>query len=113
MAENSDIVIETSTYKYATDTFLPKAMTGQLPTLYQTYFTEVDKIVEAGYAADITDMMTELEMADALYPNVKEVVEKDGKLYGILKQLYVQGLICNVEIFKQAGLVRIQKYITV
>jgi len=105
MAENPDIVIETSTYKYATDTFLPKAMTGQLPTLYQTYYTEVDKIVDAGYAADITDMMIELEMADALYPNVKEVVEKDGKLYGIPKQLYVQGLICNVEIFKQAGLV--------
>ena len=105
MAENPDIVIETSTYKYATDTFLPKAMTGQLPILYQTFYTEVDKIVEAGYAADITDMMTELEMADALYPNVKEVVEKDGKLYGIPKQLYVQGIICNVEIFKQAGLV--------
>lgn len=105
MESNPDIVIETSTYKYATDTFLPKAMTGQLPTLYQTYYTEVDKIVDAGYAADITEMMTEFGMADALYPNVKDVVEKDGKLYGVPVQLYVQGLVCNVELFKQAGLV--------
>ena len=104
-AANPDIKIETSTYKYATDTFLPKAMTGQLPTLYQTVYTEVDKIIDAGYASDITDMMKELDMADALYPNVKEIVEKDGKLYGIPIQLYVQGLVCNVELFKQAGLV--------
>ena len=103
--QNPDIKIETSTYTYATDTFLPKAMAGQLPTLYQTYYTEIDKIIDSGYAADITDMMTELDMADALYPNVYDVVEKDGKLYGIPIQLYVQGLVCNVSIFKEAGLV--------
>lgn len=105
MAENTDIVIETSTYRYATDTFLPKAMTGQLPTLFQTYYTEIDKIVEARYAADITEMMKEFGMDEALYPNVRNVVEKDGKLYAIPVQLYIQGLICNIELFKQAGLV--------
>lgn len=103
--ENPDIKIETSTNKYATDTFIPKAMTGQLPTLFGTFYTEIQKIIEAGYAADITDMMTEMGMADALYPNIKEIVEKDGRLYGIPSQLYVRGLICNVELFKEAGLV--------
>ncbi|MDD6484460.1 MAG: extracellular solute-binding protein [Clostridiales bacterium] len=104
-AENPDIKIETSTYVYATDTFLPKAMAGQLPTLYQTYYTEVAKIIDAGYAADITDMMESLEMKDALSDNVKTVVEKDGRCYAIPIQLYLQGIICNVEIFKEAGLV--------
>lgn len=103
--ENPDIKIETSTYKYATDTFIPKAMMGQMPTLFGTFYTEIQKIIDAGYAADITDMMTEMGMADALYPNIKEIVEKDGRLYGIPSQLYVQGLICNVELFKEAGLV--------
>lgn len=102
---NPDIKIETTTYKYGTDTFLPKAMSGQLPTLYKTYYTEISKIINAGYAADITDMMNKLGMADALYPDVREIVEKDGKLYGIPTQLYVQGLMCNVSLFKEAGLV--------
>lgn len=104
-AENPDIRIETSTYAYATDTFLPKAMAGQLPTLYQTYYTEIEKIINAGYAADITDMMDELGMKDALSDNVKTVVEKDGRCYAVPMQLYVQGIICNVELFKEAGLV--------
>lgn len=103
--ENPDIKIETSTYAYATDTFLPKAMSGQLPTLYQTYYTEVAKIIDAGYAADITDMMDKTGMKDALSENIKTIVEKDGKCYAVPQQVYVQGLVCNVDLFKQAGLV--------
>ncbi|MBQ7573620.1 MAG: ABC transporter substrate-binding protein [Clostridia bacterium] len=103
-AENPDISIETSPYVYATDTFLPKAMSGQLPTLYKTYYTEVEKIINSGYAADITDMMKEMGMADALYDNIRDVVEKDGRIYGIPQQLYVQGLMCNIALFKEAGL---------
>ena len=103
--ENPDIIIEPSTYVYGMDTFLPKAMAGQLPTLYQTPYTEIEKIIDAGYAADITDMMTELGMNDTLGANIREVVEKDSKLYAIPTQLYVQGLVCNVDVFKEAGLV--------
>lgn len=102
---NPDITIKTTTYQYATDTFLPKAMAGQLPTLYQTYYTEVDKIIEAGYASDITEMMEKYNMSDALATNIRDTVEKNGRLYGVPTQVYVQGLICNVEMFKEAGLV--------
>jgi ABC-type glycerol-3-phosphate transport system substrate-binding protein len=45
------ITIETSEYVYSVDTFLPLAASGQLPTLYSTYYTETNKIIEAGYAA--------------------------------------------------------------
>src|SRR5574344_725052 len=32
-------------YKYATDTFVPLAESGQLPTIYDTWFTEPQKII--------------------------------------------------------------------
>ncbi len=102
---NPDIKIETSTYAYATDTFLPKAMAGQLPTLYQTYYTEIEKIIDAGYAADISGMMDKFGMSETLSDTVRDVVEKDGKYYAVPTQLYLQGIICNVELFKKAGLV--------
>ena len=44
-------------YAYSVDTFLPKAVSGQLPTVYSTYFTETSKIIGAGYAKDITAVL--------------------------------------------------------
>lgn len=102
--ENPDIIIEPSTYVYDVDTFLPKAMTGQLPTLFKTVYTEVEKIVDAGYAADLTEGMTKKNMVAALNDTITDVVSEDGKYYAIPQQLYVQGLMCNMELFKQADL---------
>ncbi len=99
-----DITIEPSTYVYNVDTFLPKAMSGQLPDLYKTYYTEIDKITDGGYAADLTGYMTENDMVSSLNSVIKDVISKDGKYYAIPTQLYVQGLLCNVDIFKEAGL---------
>ena len=49
-----DIEIVPDEWVFDVKTFLPKAEGGTLPTLYPTYFTEGKKIMDLGYAADIT-----------------------------------------------------------
>lgn len=100
-----DITVKPDTWQYDVNSFLPKAASGQLPTVFQTYFTESQKIIDAGYARDITE---EVKAAgyDTLYNDVyMDLLKKDGKYYGLVKNGYVMGLLCNVKMFEAAGLV--------
>ena len=99
-----DIKIEPDEWTYDTNSFVPKASSGQLPTLYSTYLTEIKKIINAGYCAEITDEMKEAGFYDWLTPTMKDLVEKDGKIYGMPCGIYVMGLTCNTKLFKDAGL---------
>ncbi|OME82229.1 hypothetical protein BK120_16355 [Paenibacillus sp. FSL A5-0031] len=99
------ITVDKDEWGYDVSSFLPKAASGELPTVYETFFTEADKIIKANYAADITDIMTKNEFDKALNPDLLKLVQKDGKYYGIPKDGYVMGLMYNVNLFKQAGLV--------
>ena len=103
--KHPDISVTGDTWQYDVNSFLPKAASGQLPTAFQTYFTESQKIIDAGYARDITDELREAGY-DKLYNDVyMDLLKKDGKSYGIVKSGYVMGLLCNVKLFKEAGLV--------
>lgn len=99
------ITIEPDEYVYGVDTFLAKAASGQLPTVYNAYYTDIDKIVNAGYAADITEAYNQSVYAGAVDPEVLELMTFDGKIYGVPWEAYSLGLFCNVAIFKEAGLV--------
>ncbi|WP_052487860.1 ABC transporter substrate-binding protein [Gordoniibacillus kamchatkensis] len=103
-ADNPNIKMKEENFQYDTNTFLPKAESGQLPNLFGTWFTEPKKIINAGYAADITDMMKRYGYDKALNPAMLELVRKDGKIYGIPTSGYYMGLWYNVNLFKQAGL---------
>lgn len=92
-------------YEYTVDTFLPTAASGQLPNLFRVPFTEVKKIVDAGFAADLTEQFKTSGLEEALKPSVRDLVMVDGKYYGIPYSAYIMGMIYNVELFKQAGLV--------
>ncbi|WP_139991316.1 ABC transporter substrate-binding protein [Paenibacillus paridis] len=98
------ITVDKDEWGYDVSSFLPKAASGELPTVYETFFTEADKIIKANYAADITDIMTKNEFDKSINPELLKLVQKDGKYYGIPKDGYVMGLMYNVNLFKQAGL---------
>lgn len=100
-----DIEVTPDEWAYDVQTFLPKASSGQLPTLYVCYLTETKKIIEAGYSADITSILERLGYKQYLSENIMSLCEKDGKYYGVPCDFYNMGLACNVELFKKAGLV--------
>jgi len=92
-------------YKYATDNFVPLASSGQLPTIYDTWFTEPQKIINQGFAKDITKEVKELGWDKKMNPGVLDLLSKKGKIYGVPRDAYALGLMINVDLFKQAGLV--------
>lgn len=100
-----DIEIIPDEWGYDVQTFLPKASSGQLPTLYPCYLTETKKIVKAGYSADVTDNIKDRGWIEYLNKDLLELCEKDGRYYGLPREYYKMGLACNVEMFKKAGLV--------
>ena len=99
-----EIEIVQDTWAYRPDTFVPKAASKQLPTVYPTFLTEVDKIVNNGYALDVTHLLEKYGYIGESDPQVLSIATRDGKIYGIPQDAYCLGLMVNVDIFKEAGL---------
>ncbi|MFA6800610.1 MAG: hypothetical protein WCR19_00720 [Acholeplasmataceae bacterium] len=92
-------------FTYSVEAFYARANSQTLPTVFQTWFTEPQMIVSGGHAKDITDIVTELGWYDKMDPELKEYLTFDDSLYGIPRDGYGLGLIINLDVFHEAGLV--------
>lgn len=99
------ITVEVQRWPYDVKSFLPMAEAGQLATVYSTYFTEPDKIIGGGYAADITSVMQDWGYDQSISQELLDLVSRDGKIYGIPYSAYTMGVHYNVALMEQAGLV--------
>ena len=100
-----NVVRDTGDYADA-KAFTMKAAANQLPTMYGTHFTEIQKIIKSGYAADITDVLKERGLYDAMNPDFRKFCEGgDGRVYAIANSAYAMGLNINKALFREAGLV--------
>ncbi|MDD6916134.1 MAG: hypothetical protein PUJ07_07675, partial [Eubacteriales bacterium] len=78
-ADNTDFVIQPDNWAFDLKSFYAKAAGGQLPVLFNTNFTEVSQIINAGYGADLTDELKKQGIYDKMNKDVMDVVSKDGK----------------------------------
>ncbi len=92
-------------YVYSADTITAKATSKQLPTVFQTYFTEPQKLIDNGWIADITDELTELGWLDKMDPDMRDAVSKDGRCYGVPRDGYGMGLLLNLEMLNYVGVI--------
>jgi multiple sugar transport system substrate-binding protein len=99
------ITIKPAHYKYAPDTFIPLAESGQVPTMFESWFTEPQKLIDNNYVADITGIMQSYGLDKDADPEVLKLMTKAGKIYGVPRDGYALGLYINMNIFKQAGLI--------
>lgn len=99
------IEIVPDTWAYDLQTFLPKAASDQLPTIYHAYFTEAKRILDAGYAADITKQMEKSGYRDLIRDDINQIVERDGKTYLMPTSAYNMGILGNMKLMREAGLV--------
>jgi multiple sugar transport system substrate-binding protein len=99
------ITVVPERWAYDVKSFLPKAESGQLATVYSTYFTEPQKIIGGGYAADITQNMKDYGYDQAISAELLELVTRDDVIYGIPDSAYTMGVHYNVNLMKEAGLV--------
>ncbi len=106
MEQNPDIYIEQSQFKFDFKTFASLAATNELPTMFDTYFTQVNEIIEDGYAADITENLKKIGFYEYINKELLPyTTDKDGNVYALTYSAYHQGLFINKDLFKKAGLV--------
>lgn len=106
--KNPGIIIDADPWGFDLQNYMTKAEANDLPNSYNTSPTELNNIIENGYAKDITAIVEKFGYDKALN-NEKygDLYMRDGKYYGIPldESLYDMGIAYNVELFKQAGLV--------
>lgn len=91
-------------YVYDTTTFPALASTGQLPVVFETWFTEPEKLVSKNYVRDITDLLVELDWLDKMDAEMRSELTFNDLVYGIPRDGYGLGLFLNLEIFEMVGL---------
>ena len=102
---NIKIVSDSNSYSDA-KVFMVTAAAQQLPTLFNSHFTDTKLRIREGYAADITSYLEDNNILNKINPEILEVVmDENGKIYGVPKEGYAMGLVINKELFKKAGLV--------
>ena len=93
-------------YKYATDTFMSMVEAGTVPTVFETWFTEPQKLIREGAVADITDELEARGWLDLMSDSVRDLLsDENGRVYGVPRDAYALGVMANVELFREAGLV--------
>lgn len=92
-------------YDYSADTIAAKATAKQLPTVFQTYFTEPQKLIERKWIVDITDEITELGWLDKMDANMRAAVSKDGRCYGVPRDGYGMGMFLNLAMLYDVGVI--------
>lgn len=93
-------------YVYSQDTVTSKGMSKSLPTVFQTYFTEPEFLINSRYIADVTDELEELGWLDKMDDYMREAVsDANGRVYGVPRDGYGLGLFLNLEMLFDVGVI--------
>ena len=98
-----NVTIRPSDYTYNPSTFAALVAGNQVPTLFQVYFTDPQKMVADGVAADLTSLAKTQGLDKVYNPQVMSLVTVDGKIYGLPMKAYAMGLAYNKNLLKAAG----------
>ena len=104
-AENPDIVIVPDNWLFSLDTFYSKAASGQLPTVYYSNFTEIEKIIDGGYYTDISGGLKRAGYEGKFSDAVLSIISNGDEIVSFPTDTYALGLAINIDLFKKAGLV--------
>lgn len=104
--DNPDYEIVAQPYQYDQTTVAANAMSGTLPTIFQTYFTEPRMLIKNRYIREVTDIVKRLDYYDDMEVSMRETLEDDqGKLYGVPRDGYGFGVLMNLKTLNFYGLI--------
>lgn len=100
-----NVTVTGDEYNYYPDTFAAKAEGGTLPTVFNSHFTEAKMMMDYEYVAPITDELKNRGYYELMTPWILENITRDDEVYFLPNSMYTMGLIINMDLFEQAGLV--------
>ncbi len=98
-----NVTIEGLEVEYDPIAYLALVAGGELPTLFQTYFTEPEKFIRQGAAADLTPYFESSGVLDVYNANVLAIGSTADGMYGIPESAYSLGIAYNIELLNAAG----------
>lgn len=102
--ENPKYTIKGMPYTYSTETVNQKASTGSLPDVWQTWFTEPEKLMEKKIIRPITTKLKEIGWDVKMDDEMKSTLTFDNEIYGVPRDGYGLGLLINKRILGENGL---------
>lgn len=103
-AENPEYTIKGMPYTYSTETVGSKFTTGSLPDVWQTWFTEPEKLKDRKIIRSITDELQALGWDEKMDEEMKSTLTFEGEIYGVPRDGYGLGLLINKKILGENGL---------
>ncbi|MFD6416384.1 extracellular solute-binding protein [Streptomyces sp. NPDC060194] len=85
-------------------TFAAKLAGGQMETVFLVPVTNYNDVIAKKQAKDITAFTGQVKNFGDIKQDVRDMVTKEGKVYGIPNVSYSVGLVYNRALFKEAGL---------
>lgn len=85
-------------------TFGPKLAGGQMETVFVVPVTNYNDVIAKGQALDITPYTSIVKNFGDIRQDARDLVTKDGKVYGVPNVAYSVGLVYNRALFTKAGL---------
>lgn len=104
-ATGNDVVFQTFSYDF--QSFAAQAEGGQLPTVFSCANTEPEKLIRNGWYRDVNAQLEAMGWtADDFLPALRTLVtDSEGKVGGYCYSTYGSGLVINIPIATEAGLV--------
>lgn len=105
-AKHPNVEVVPAYYKYSPDTYVAMATGGNAPTVFESWYTEPEKLIRNGLVKDITALLEERGWLESMSPAIRDLLSDDeGHVYGVPRDAYSLGLMINISLFEQAGLV--------
>ncbi len=98
-----NVTIEGLEIKYDPTAYIAMLAGDQLPTLFNTYFTEPEKFIGQDAVVDLTPYFEATGLTSVFNENVLGIASQDGKIYGIPAFAYSLGLAYNIQMLTDAG----------
>jgi ABC-type glycerol-3-phosphate transport system substrate-binding protein len=100
-----NVVVNYNPYRYDIQTFAARFAGNQLEDSYAVWFTEPQKLISSGFAADISSLVKDLPFVKEYNPAILGVAkDTKGNIYGLPHDAYGLGIMYNRELFVKAGL---------
>lgn len=99
-----NVTAEWVNYCFSPETFAALVSGGNLPTVFEVPFTEPQRLISEGIAADLTATFENFGISGVFNDAVLDVVsDADGNVYGFPGFAYAQGIAYDMALVEEAG----------